>query len=43
MRFGIHCKFYPSVYDLVKASTGFVSSEDNTGDDSFPLEHDKPR
>ena len=27
----------------LKASTGFVSSEDNTGHDSFPLEHDKPR
>ena len=27
----------------LKASTGFESSEDNTGDDSFPLEHDKPR
>ena len=27
----------------LKASTGFESSEDNTGDDSFPLEHDKAR
>ena len=43
MRFGIHANFTNPFMTWLKASTGFESSEDNTGDDSFPLEHDKPR